>query len=208
MAFALPAASNLRLEPPRRLRTIVLRPIPNLKETTSMSQIRPYAVSLLLVLAATPALAQAPIAEPAKAVAVTPTPTTGLAVTPAPDDANLYFIAPRAGARIRGAVVVQFGLRNMGVTQAGSTAAKAGHHHLLVDLKETLEPGDTIPASRQHLHFGGGQTETRLDLPPGRHTLQLVLGDATHRVFTPPVISKVVEITVLPPEKRRRGRRT
>lgn len=172
-----------------------------------MSQIRPHTAGLLLVLVAMPALAQAPATEPAKAVAVAPTTTADPAATPASDDATLYFIAPRAGARIRGPVVVQFGLRNMGVTQAGSTAAKAGHHHLLVDLKETLEPGDTIPASKQHLHFGGGQTETRLDLPPGRHTMQLVLGDANHRVFSPPVISKAVEITVLPPEKRRRGRR-
>ncbi len=164
--------------------------------------------SLLLALTASPAMAQsqtspvsaAPQAAP-EAAAATPAPTA------APTDADLYFISPRRGARLRGPVVVQFGLRNMGITQAGSTATKAGHHHLLVNMKEPLQPGDTIPASKQHLHFGGGQTETRLDLPPGRHTLQLVLGDASHRVFSPPVVSGVVEVTVLGPEKRRRGRR-
>jgi hypothetical protein len=116
---------------------------------------------------------------------------------PAPD-ARLYIIYPWDGAQLRGEFWVRFGLRNMGVTQAGSTAPNAGHHHLLVDVDEPLDPEEPIPTDNRHLHFGAGQTEARLELPPGKHTLQLVLGDPEHRPFKPVLISKKVTITVLP----------
>ena len=116
--------------------------------------------------------------------------------TPAPSDAFLYIVYPRDGARLKGAFFCLFGLRNMGVTRAGDKAPNVGHHHLLIDADTPLRPGDTIPSDRYHVHFGAGQTETRLDLPPGRHTLQLALGDAEHRIFDPPVVSDKITITV------------
>ncbi|SEG63940.1 DUF4399 domain-containing protein [Bosea lathyri] len=115
---------------------------------------------------------------------------------PAPD-ARLYIIYPWDGAQIRGEFWVRFGLRNMGVTQAGSSAANAGHHHLLVDVTDEIDPEEPLPTDNKHLHFGAGQTEARLELPPGKHTLQLVLGDPEHRPFKPMLISKKVTITVL-----------
>jgi hypothetical protein len=128
---------------------------------------------------------------------------TAVAQTPAPADAYLYIISPRDGERIGGPFWVRFGLRNMGVTRAGDTAPNVGHHHLLVDVEGELNMQEPIATDRKHLHFGSGQTETRLDLPPGRHTLQLVLGDAEHKVFSPAVISKRITVTVLPPRPRR-----
>lgn len=125
-----------------------------------------------------------------------------VAQTPAPPDAELYIIYPRDGQRIRGSFPVRFGLRNMGVTRAGDTTPNMGHHHLFVDVEEAIEAGEPIPTDRQHLHFGAGQTETRLDLKPGRHTLQLVLGDAEHRPFKPIVASKKITIQVLPPRSQ------
>ena len=116
---------------------------------------------------------------------------------PAPD-ARLYIIYPWDGAQIRGEFWVRFGLRNMGVTQAGSSAPNAGHHHLLVDVTDEIDPEEPLPTDNKHLHFGAGQTEARLELPPGKHTLQLVLGDSEHRPFKPMLISKKVTITVLP----------
>ncbi len=86
------------------------------------------------------------------------------------------------------------------MTQAGSSAKNAGHHHLLVDATDAIDPNEAIPADKNHLHFGGGQTETRLDLPPGRHTLQPVLGDANHRPFSPSVESPKVHVVVLSPQ--------
>ena len=117
--------------------------------------------------------------------------------TPAPRDAYLYIIWPGQGTRVRGAFWCRFGLRNMGVTHAGDHYANSGHHHLLVDVTEPLDPNEPIPTDKKHLHFGRGQTEARLNLPPGRHTLQLVLGDADHRLFDPPLISQKITITVV-----------
>jgi hypothetical protein len=116
--------------------------------------------------------------------------------TPAAKDASLYFITPRDGQKVRPPVAVRFGLHGMGVTHAGDSYANSGHHHLFVDVTDPLDPNDTIPSDKNHLHFGAGQTETLLELPPGRHALQLVLGDANHLPFDPPVVSKKIRITV------------
>ena len=117
--------------------------------------------------------------------------------TTSPKDAVLYFITPRDGARIRGAFWCRFGLRNMGVTHAGDNFPNSGHHHLLVDVTSLPDPNDPIPADKNHLHFGAGQTEARIELPPGKHTLQLVLGDANHVPFNPPVVSKKITVTIV-----------
>ena len=116
--------------------------------------------------------------------------------TQAPADAFIYIIWPPDGATVKGAFWCRFGLRNMGVTQAGSDAPHSGHHHLLIDVDEPVDPNEPIPQDKNHLHFGAGQTEAFIDLPPGKHTLQLVLGDARHYPFSPPVISKKITITV------------
>ncbi len=116
--------------------------------------------------------------------------------TPAPKDAYLYFIWPQNGMRIKGAFWCRFGLRNMGVTHAGDATPNMGHHHLLIDVDEPLEPSSPIPQDKKHLHFGAGQTEARIDLPPGKHTLQLVLGDGQHIPFDPPVVSQKIVIYV------------
>lgn len=116
--------------------------------------------------------------------------------TSAPSDAVLYIIWPQDGAKIKGAFWCRFGLRNMGVTHAGDATPNAGHHHLLIDVNEPLSPNEPIPQDKNHLHFGAGQTEARVDLPPGKHTLQLVLGDANHVPFSPPLISKKITITI------------
>jgi hypothetical protein len=114
---------------------------------------------------------------------------------PAPEDAYLYFIWPQDGAVMRGGFWCRFGLRGMGVTHAGDDFPNTGHHHLLIDVNDPLDPNDAIPQDKNHLHFGTGQTEARIELLPGKQTLQLVLGDAKHFPFKPPVVSK--KITVL-----------
>jgi Domain of unknown function (DUF4399) len=113
---------------------------------------------------------------------------------PAPDDAYLYFVWPQDGTVIKGGFWCRFGLRNMGVTHAGDDFPNSGHHHLLIDVNESIDPNDAIPQDKNHLHFGAGQTEARIELPP--HTLQLVLGDAKHFPFKPPVVSKKITVLV------------
>jgi Domain of unknown function (DUF4399) len=111
-------------------------------------------------------------------------------------DAVLYFVWPQNGSVIKGAFWARFGLRNMGVTHAGDDFPNSGHHHLLIDVNEPLDPNEPIPADKDHMHFVAGQTEIRLELPPGKHTLQLVLGDGRHYPFNPPLVSEKITITV------------
>jgi hypothetical protein len=121
--------------------------------------------------------------------------------TPAPEGAEVYFVNLEDGMTVSLPVEIVFGLRGMGVAPAGTERDATGHHHLLVNRAafgsedaEEMEFG--IPADEQHIHFGGGQTETTIDLPPGQHTLQLVMGDLNHVVHADPVMSDVITITV------------
>jgi hypothetical protein len=115
---------------------------------------------------------------------------------PAPKDALVYFVWPQNGTMIKGAFWCRFGLRNMGVTHAGDNFQNSGHHHLLIDVNEPLDPNEPIAQDKSHLHFGAGQTEGRIDLPRGKHTLQLVLGDGGHYPFSPPVVSDKITVIV------------
>ncbi|WP_257388565.1 DUF4399 domain-containing protein [Tahibacter caeni] len=116
--------------------------------------------------------------------------------TAAPAGAELYFIAPADGATVGKEFTVRFGLKGMGVAPAGVTTDKTGHHHLLIDVTELPPMNQPLPNDAQHKHFGGGQTEATLTLPPGKHTLQLILGDALHIPFDPPVMSPKITVTV------------
>ncbi len=117
-------------------------------------------------------------------------------VTEAPADAKVYFIEPQDGEVIEGPVKVVFGLQNMGVAPAGVDRENTGHHHLLIDTDELPDMTQPLPASDHVKHFGGGQTETVLDLAPGKHTLQLVVGNYVHVPNKTPVMSKKITITV------------
>jgi hypothetical protein len=121
-----------------------------------------------------------------------------------PKGAEVYFVTPKDGETVARKFKVIFGLTGMGVCPAGITAADAvpypdtGHHHLLVD-QEKLPPIDEVlPVDKPEicLHFGKGQTETMLELTPGKHTLQLVFADYAHVPHDPPVISKKITVTV------------
>jgi hypothetical protein len=117
--------------------------------------------------------------------------------TPAPAGAEVYFIAPSDGAKIHGAVTVRFGLKGMGVAPAGIKFDNTGHHHLLVDTDlSELKLDAPLPATDKIVHFGKGQTETTLTLPPGKHTLELLFADYQHLSFNPAVHSKKITITV------------
>jgi hypothetical protein len=115
----------------------------------------------------------------------------------APAGAKVYFIAPKNGATVQNPVVVKFGLKGMTIAPAGTQTENSGHHHLLVDTDlSDLNLSAPLPANDKVLHFGKGQTETTLTLPPGKHTLELVFADYEHMSFDPPVHSKKITITV------------
>jgi hypothetical protein len=123
-----------------------------------------------------------------------------LFVTPAAADdsaaVSLYFISPSDGETVSSPITVRFGLSGMGVAPAGSDVANTGHHHLLLDLDELPPMDRPLPKNANVIHFGGGQTETVLSLPPGEHRLQLLLGNASHIPHESPVISDPITITV------------
>jgi Domain of unknown function (DUF4399) len=118
--------------------------------------------------------------------------------TPAPAGAEVYIISPKDGAHVHSPVLVQFGLKGMGVAPAGVKFDNTGHHHLLIDSDPPADLSAPLPATDKLVHFGKGQTETTLtSLTPGKHTLQLLFADQSHIPHSPPVMSRKITITVL-----------
>jgi hypothetical protein len=112
-------------------------------------------------------------------------------------NAEVYFISPSNGATVQGPVTVRFGLKGMGIAPAGVKFDNTGHHHLLIDTDfSELKLDAPLPATDKIMHFGKGQTETTLTLPPGKHTLEIVFADYLHNSFDPPLHSKKITITV------------
>ncbi|MEJ0099777.1 MAG: DUF4399 domain-containing protein [Pseudomonadota bacterium] len=150
-----------------------------------MSRLLPLAVLLAGTCAIVTASAQTP---PAAAPA--------MARTPSPAGAKVYIVSPADGAKVKGPVTVVFGLSGMGIAPAGVKFDNAGHHHLLIDTDLPKDLGQPLPATDNIRHFGKGQTEATITLPPGKHTLQLLLGDHMHIPFDPVVASQKITITV------------
>lgn len=111
-------------------------------------------------------------------------------------DKKLYFITPSNDMNVSSPVTIKFGITGMEIVPAGNNKPMSGHHHLLLNVDVLPDMKLPIPSDSNHLHFGKGQTETTLDLPKGKHTLQLLLGDYMHVPHTSPLISKKIEITV------------
>jgi hypothetical protein len=143
----------------------------------------------------TSAVVSAAPTEPMKVNESTPTLSAGYTKVAAPADAKLYFVNLKNGDSVSSPVTIQFGLRGMGIAPAGVEKAGTGHHHLLIDL-ESLDVNAPIPTSDKHRHFGAGQTEVTLPMAPGKHVLQLILGDQNHIPHHPVVMSERITITV------------
>jgi len=124
--------------------------------------------------------------------------TTVQAHTP-PPGAKVYFIGLQDGAVVQSPIKVRFGIEGFGITPAGTKGKirhVAGHHHLLINLENLPDLDEPIPHDANHIHFSNGETEAILELPPGPHTLQLLLGDEDHEPQDPALFSEVIRITV------------
>lgn len=116
-----------------------------------------------------------------------------------PDSARVFFVGLQDGDTVSSPFKVKFGIQGFGVTPAGTTGKKrhtAGHHHLLVDLEKLPDLDEPIPRDKHHLHFDGGETEAVIELPQGRHSLQLLLGDEQHEPQGPALYSERINIRV------------
>ena len=117
--------------------------------------------------------------------------------TPSPKGAKVFITSPKDGETVSSPVTVKFGIKGMTLAPAGTKTENSGHHHLLIDTDAPPDQGQPLPSVPDKLvHFGKAQTETTVTLPPGKHTLQLLLGDANHIPHTPAVYSKKITITV------------
>ncbi|HJN51404.1 MAG: DUF4399 domain-containing protein [Pseudomonadales bacterium] len=115
-------------------------------------------------------------------------------MTPSPEGAWVYIVSPADGDTVQSTFTIQFGLKGMGVSPAGIDVPNTGHHHLLIDASKL--PPLNEPMGDAVRHFGGGQTEVEISLAPGRHALQLILGDKLHIPHSPPVVSDKIFVTV------------
>ena len=111
--------------------------------------------------------------------------------------AEVFIISPKDGEEVSSPVEVIFGLQGMGIAPAGINFPNTGHHHLLIDLDQLPDLKSGIPADAQHMHFGKGQTQALIELDPGEHSLQLLLGDWMHVPHETPVVSEKIKILVL-----------
>lgn len=115
---------------------------------------------------------------------------------PAPAGASVAILSPADGATVANPVTVVLDIQGMALAPAGDPTPDSGHHHLLVDVGLPADLGQPLPKDEQHVHLGQAQTETELNLSPGTHTLQAVLGDLNHVPHDPPVVSAPITITV------------
>ena len=118
------------------------------------------------------------------------------AATPAPKGAEVSIVSPADGATIPQTVVVKFADENISLAPAGDATKNTGHHHLLIDVDQLPAAGAPIPNDANHVHFGKAQTQAEIKLTPGKHTLQLELGDSGHMPFDPPIVSEKITVNV------------
>ncbi|MDR9750868.1 DUF4399 domain-containing protein [Pseudomonas sp. SZMC_28357] len=118
------------------------------------------------------------------------------AATPAPKGAEVFIVSPEDGATVPQTFTVKFGVKDIALAPAGDVTKNTGHHHLLIDVKELPAAGAPIPTDPHHMHFGKAQTQADIKLAPGKHTLQLELGDSGHMPFDPPIVSKKITVNV------------
>ena len=112
---------------------------------------------------------------------------------PAPAQA-VFFLAPADGAVVTSPFTVKFGVAGMAVQPAGTMTPDTGHHHLLVN-SEDVAAMTVIPLDEQHMHFGKAQTETTLNLKPGKYKLTMQFGNGLHQAYGP-AMSKSINVTV------------
>lgn len=122
--------------------------------------------------------------------------STFAAEQPTGTEPKVFIIEPINGATVPSTFTVKFGARGVDIIPAGVNQPNSGHHHLLIDVDTLPDLNTPLPANRTIMHFGKAQTETDVNLPPGKHTLQLVLGNYIHIAGANPVISEKITVTV------------
>jgi hypothetical protein len=111
-------------------------------------------------------------------------------------DALVWIESPQDGQRLSSPVTLSFGSSGVEISPAGIERNNSGHHHLLINLQTLPAMDMPLPANAQVMHFGKGQTQATIELEPGVHSLQLLLGNHLHVPHARPVMSDKITITV------------
>ena len=114
----------------------------------------------------------------------------GAMTEPAP---SVSLIEPADGATVSSPFKVRFGVRGMAVAPAGEVLADSGHHHLLINL-DAVPAGESVPFTDRHMHFGKGQTETEVTLPPGSYKLTAQFANGAHQSYGKPMSQTIALI--------------
>lgn len=117
-----------------------------------------------------------------------------LAATAQAAEPSVSFTAPMDGAVVTSPFDAKFAVTGMEVKPAGEMAPNTGHHHLLINTGP-IAKGAPIPMDDTHLHYGKGQTEAKVTLPPGKYKLTMQFADGAHQSYGP-AMSKTINITV------------
>jgi len=107
-------------------------------------------------------------------------------------NASAFIISPQNNAIVDNPVLVKFGVKGILIAPAGVNKHKTGHYHLLVDVNKPLDLDEHIPRNNHYLHFDQGELQTILNLSPGKHSLQLVVGDEEHEPFEELLSKKII----------------
>jgi len=107
---------------------------------------------------------------------------------------NIDFVTPKDGDTVTSPFMLKFAVKGMDVSPAGENKPGTGHHHVLIDT-DAVPENQVIAMDAQHKHFGKGQTETELTLPPGEHVLSLQFADGAHRSYGE-AYRKTIRVTV------------
>ncbi len=159
------------------------------------NRILPVVVFAVTIAACGQETADEPAAEAMVEAATETQAAAALPRTASVEGARVFFISPADGDSVTSPVRIEFGIEGMTVAPAGDDTPHSGHHHLLIDTG-LPKMGLPIPADANHVHFGDGRTETEIELEPGQHTLQMLLGDHLHIPHDPPLISEQITINV------------
>ncbi|MES2353026.1 MAG: DUF4399 domain-containing protein [Pseudomonadota bacterium] len=113
---------------------------------------------------------------------------------------QVSFLEPKDGADVTNPVKVRFGVEGMKIGPLGDLTPNTGHHHLIIGDKGVTK-GESVPFDDKHLHFGKGQTETEVTLPPGEHHLTLQFANGAHQSYGPEM-SKTIHVHVVDAPKK------
>jgi hypothetical protein len=120
--------------------------------------------------------------------------STAYAVQDVRPGQSVWFVEPADGAVVSSPFQVKFAVAGMNVMPSGDIVKDAGHHHLLIN-RPPIDAGKMVPYDANNIHFGFGQTETMVTLPPGNYTVTLQFADGAHKSFGP-AMSKTINVTV------------